>query len=687
MVGVDTIYSNGKRWMLHAAFGVLACSFVLAQTGSRTSWGGYGALTLNQHSADFRSFPGVPNCCPSFQSGSGTGIAVGALGRLPIGGALRAELRLGYTTLGGTLTRLENTVVSGGIPGQFEHRVDASLSALTLEPMIGMRLAGPLHAYVGTRIGVVSTARFSQKETIIEPASGTFPNGSRVQNVVTDAAIPNTLPVTVAAVAGVQADLPLNAASTLLLVPEISYAYNPTSVVDQLSWNVHQLRIGASIVWAPSTAPAVQPAQQDDLRPSVDTSVVVWTNSDNGTVKTEPQKEASVQATMTVTGVEADGTETSNFVIRAEEFASVMMTPLLNYVFFDDGEASLPQRYSRIRADETSGFREERVNDPDRLPTYYHVLNIVGSRLRRSPEATITLVGCNADVGVEEGNTELSLRRAQQVRQYLIDVWGIAEGRMRLEQRNLPQKAALSKTPEAAQENRRVEIISSDDSILMPIISRDTVRTVTPPALRMRPMVIADRAVARWQVSIQQSDTMLKTFSGIGAVPDVLDWNVQQESSSQPRRDAPLDYRLDVEDTEGRRAVVNGQLPLRLITVTKKRAESIADKEIDRFSLILFDIRSAELSQTNRAIVDLIKPYIRPSSAVTLTGLTDRLGNASSNRALAESRARNTARSLGVAGRAVIRSSGNATTYAPDLPEGRLYTRTVDVVVETPVQP
>ncbi|MEY3386755.1 MAG: hypothetical protein RIR53_1566 [Bacteroidota bacterium] len=686
------MYSNGKRWMLHAAFCVLACSFVLAQTGSRTSWGGYGALTLNQHSADFRSFPGVPNCCPLFQSGSGTGMAFGALGRLPLSSALRAELRLGYTTLGGTLTRLENTVVSGGIPGQFEHRVDASLSALTLEPMIGIRLAGPLHAYIGTRIGVVSTARFSQKETIIEPLRGTFPNGSRVQNVVTDAAIPNTLPVTVAAVAGVQADLPLNAASTLLLVPEISYAYNPTSVVDQLSWNVHQLRIGASIVWAPSTVPVAEPVQQvrqqeDDQRPRVDTAVVASSKPDDGTAGTEPKSAASLTLTMSVSGVESDGTELSDFVIRTEEFASVMMTPLLNYVFFDEGEASLPSRYSRITSDETSTFREELINSADRLPTYYQVLNIIGSRLRRSSVATITLVGCNADVGIEYGNTDLSMRRALQVRQYLNDVWGIAEGRMILQQRNLPEKAALSKVPGAAQENRRVEIIASDPSILTPIISRDTLRTISPPSVRMRPAVIADHAIARWQIRILQSDVTLKTFSGTGAVPNVLDWHVQQESSTQPRRDAPLDYQLEAEDTEGHRASVRGQLPVRLITVSKKRTESIADKEIDRFSLILFDIRSSELSQANKSVIDLIRPYIRQTSTVTLTGLTDRLGNASQNETLAESRARSVAKSLGVVNIGIIRANGNAATYAPDLPEGRLYTRTVDVIVETPVQP
>jgi outer membrane protein OmpA-like peptidoglycan-associated protein len=132
---------------------------------------------------------------------------------------------------------------------------------------------------------------------------------------------------------------------------------------------------------------------------------------------------------------------------------------------------------------------------------------------------------------------------------------------------------------------------------------------------------------------------------------------------------------------------VTGQLPTRLITITQKRSERIADKEIDRFSLILFDVRSAEVSAANQDIIDLIKPFIRPTSKVMLTGLTDRLGNATQNQILALNRARNVAAYMGVTDASDVRGTGNATTFAPDLPEGRLYTRTVDVVVETPVQP
>ena len=39
-------------------------------------YGIYGNVGLISHSADFRAFPGVPNCCPKFQSGTGVPMAL-----------------------------------------------------------------------------------------------------------------------------------------------------------------------------------------------------------------------------------------------------------------------------------------------------------------------------------------------------------------------------------------------------------------------------------------------------------------------------------------------------------------------------------------------------------------------------------------------------------------------------------
>lgn len=697
---------------------LLAMAPSVGTAQDRYAVGLLGAYAGTIHRADFRSFPGVPNCCPAFESGFGSGLSFALLGQLPIADALRVELRLGYTGLSGTLLRSERTTVSGNQPGVFEHTVDASLAAITVEPVVAYNLIADLHGFVGAHMGVVTTSLFDQQEELVEPSTGTFPGGARIRNEVLGADIPDAAALRIGLMAGLQWDLPMNTTKTLRFVPEVSYTLGLTSVVGPLSWNVDQLRIGASVVWTPdrqaeparpaepirrirenrlvdTTTIAVAPSEAgftpgvEEVTETIDESgtEVLVTRTIRRTDTLRAVRRSSITAAITASGVNADGSESPSFVIDVEEFASVMMNPLLSYVFFDEGQSGLPARYHRIDQSQTASFREDNVNSAEKLPTYYHLLNIVGSRLRTTSNATITLVGCNADVGSEASNIKLSTQRAEEVRGYLLDVWGISPQRIRLQSRNLPEKAANSQSPDGAQENRRVELLSDDLSIVAPVITRDTVRSISPPSVRIRPSVKADRPIARWSVTLQQGDGMLKTFEGSGTPPGLLDWNVQQEQSTHPRSDQPITYRLDVVDDDGNRVEASGVLDVKLLTITRKRTERMADKEIDRFSLILFDVRSADLSASNAAIVDLIKPYVRPSSTVTLTGLTDRLGNVAQNQVLAEDRARTAARALGVASTGIIRGVGNAKTYAPELPEGRLYTRTVDIVIETPVAP
>ncbi|MBK7987268.1 MAG: OmpA family protein [Ignavibacteria bacterium] len=112
----------------------------------------------------------------------------------------------------------------------------------------------------------------------------------------------------------------------------------------------------------------------------------------------------------------------------------------------------------------------------------------------------------------------------------------------------------------------------------------------------------------------------------------------------------------------------------------------MADKEINRFGLILFDIRSTDINENNKPIIGMIKKMIQPNSTVKIIGFTDQSGDPALNKVLAEKRAKTTARALGIPENSpMIEANGNSTTYDPSLPEGRLYTRTVDVIIETPI--
>jgi outer membrane protein OmpA-like peptidoglycan-associated protein len=434
------------------------------------------AITISiPNKADFRSFPGVPSCCPLYQDGSGSGFTAGLLYELPLADQFRLALRAGYSSRSGTMKRTENTTVAGNIPGIFEHQVDASISDIGIEPLLQYNPFASLWLNLGGRMAFVSTKNFSQKETIVSPANGIFPSGSSRRNVVSDQEIPDGSSLYAAVVGGISYDLPLNVKNTLILAPEVLYSLGITPVVSGLTWSSNSLRVGIALKYSP--LPSKEPVQRFDKKQIIDTvrkeSVIAVSSVVQGKelftstsqeigdviVTTEtmrrtdtllvpqkaqtttpniPQKQVALSATVSASGVESDGTETATVKLEVEEFASVLMTPLLNYIFFDDNSSTLPSRYKQLDEKGIERFREEKVNNPNRLSTYYQILNIIGKRMRQNPDATVTLIGCNADIGAEKGNLALSKQRAEAVKEYIVSKWNVPESQFKIETRNLP---------------------------------------------------------------------------------------------------------------------------------------------------------------------------------------------------------------------------------------------------------
>lgn len=122
------------------------------------------------------------------------------------------------------------------------------------------------------------------------------------------------------------------------------------------------------------------------------------------------------------------------------------------------------------------------------------------------------------------------------------------------------------------------------------------------------------------------------------------------------------------------------------ITIRKKQKNRLGDKKIDRYSLILFEFNSTELSEKNIEIANFIKQNIQPDSRVLITGYTDNIGDADYNRKLSRSRAEKLSDILGT-DKAFVRGLGESEEiYDQSIPEGRFYSRTVEVEIETPIK-
>ena len=202
--------------------------------------------------------------------------------------------------------------------------------------------------------------------------------------------------------------------------------------------------------------------------------------------------------------------------LTIEEIKTLDSSPMLGHIYFPDGSSEIPPQYVRFTGPgKTTDFDPQQLRGT--LEKYYQVLNIVGKRLIDHPEATITLVGCNANTGTERGNTTLSTQRAEAVRNYLQQVWNITSERIAIEARNLPETPSSRRLKEGQEENRRVEIHSTDPAILSPIPSIYYEAQTDTPALTVRPSEVSPSDIARWKITAANAGGNLAEVTGEGA--------------------------------------------------------------------------------------------------------------------------------------------------------------------------
>jgi outer membrane protein OmpA-like peptidoglycan-associated protein len=690
-----------------------------------TKYGFYGGFNYNQHKADFYKLEGIPNCCPAFESGNGLGFNIGILYEHSLSNDFWIGGRIGLMTLGGDLTRNETTTLildSGFVDGIFEHKLSGKFMNLGFEPTIIYNPFGGLLLSAGARFGVNISKNYEQVETIINPiGSVTFMDSlgndthDRTRNKFTGE-IPNAVTFQMAVLGSINYELPLNKTGSLRLVPELSYYFPLSELVTNTDWKVSSIRAGIALKFVPIPKPMPKPIFKKEIfidtikiendlitenkfKSGEDKISSATVETDNEIITTETvkrtdtifiKKEYKLDGSITAVGVDSLGKEIPNPVFKVEEFISNRLDPLLNYVFFENNSSELPSRYIALKISQTNKFQIDSLFRETTLDIYYHILNIIGKRLTDIPSANITLVGCNSDLGDEKGNINLSQKRAETVRDYLINIWNISSNRIKLENRNLPAKASTPiDEPDKIQENRRVEIYSDNYQILKPIFIEKIDRTANPPIVRFKAVATSKAGLKSWMIKSYQNTDKENQFkhSGDSEIPSKIDWELENFQKIIPKSPEPIIYSLELNDKKGNKKIIdNKTLPIEVITIQKKRIERQGDFEIERFSLILFDFDKATIDGSNQKIIDFISSRVKTESEIEISGYTDRTGDADYNKKLSERRALATTASLKRKDAVASGIGEEKLLYNNDIPEGRFYCRTVNIIVKTKVK-
>lgn len=370
--------------------------------------------------------------------------------------------------------------------------------------------------------------------------------------------------------------------------------------------------------------------------------------------------------------------------------------PLLNSIFFEEGSSVIPDRYIPLSNDYISSFNDTTIAGGT-LDKYYHVLNIYGFRLKQHPDTKITLVGCNDNItDKEKGNLELSKARATAVYNYLRDVWGISEDRMKIESRNFPEVKSNPKDSLGLQENRRVEVRCDDWRIMKPVFEVDPKTFPQPVTMEfITTNGIADDIIASKRIEITRNGQSWNNLSNLATKTNSFEYNWKNTSGKYPvvPDNAPYVAQLIVTTKSGAECKSDPiEIPVYHATTSDRKIVTGADSTQENYSLILFPFNSADAGPLNERIMnDYVYGRVYPTSNIQVIGHTDIIGLYETNKKLSEKRAGTVYNGINKVSK---RKYGNLDRsgvgednplYNNDLPEGRFYNRTVQVLIQTPL--
>ncbi|HET7152378.1 MAG TPA: OmpA family protein [Candidatus Kapabacteria bacterium] len=382
-----------------------------------------------------------------------------------------------------------------------------------------------------------------------------------------------------------------------------------------------------------------------------------------------------------------------------EEIHTRNLYPLLQFIFFDDGSTSFASRYKIFTSpSDTVGFDENKVPGGT-LEKYYQGLNIIGKRLRQFPDATVTIYGASNQITEGEKKEGIGEQRAKLIYNYFTSIWGIDAKRMTVQGLKLPRHPSNQKDTLGQVENRNVEIAIDDAhewDILKPVLQEGVTYSPDPSFTKFRMFNgINDENVDHREILLTRGGESWNQMTNVGTADTMsgsYDWK-DKAHDTLPLDENPFVCVMNVYGKDGIKRVSNyDTIKVKQITSAVQAAQHLAGREIETYNLILFKFDSPEAGPKNERILsEYIFDRVKPQSDVKITGYTDIIGHADRNKTLSGQRAQTAYSSI------KEKTSGNYASmtsegvgssqplYPNELPEGRFYNRTVQIVIETPL--
>jgi len=645
-----------------------SCAVAVAQPPSIGVKGGYQYIW---NTSSIAIIPGSDDC-GNFTNGTASGFFAGLTGEYALfGGLIEASGALVFSSRPAQLTTMSNDnfevldpATNSYVPLRRQHRFQSTLGYVNVE--VGLRIKPltwlPVYLRVAADAGnPLVGSNYTQSEEIVEPSAVLFPGG--VKRRSTGSGEFPGLGTSYGAIGSIGAEIPWM--ENVTICPEVGYRHGLNSVTSTDTWKQSMLMAGIQVRYTfNEAAPVAVPRHEEPSMPP----------------SPPPTASAKEPAPVMIASI-------STTPLELRETVVTQTFPLLPYLFFDSTSATLRERYTSNEP--TDGFNEQAL-PKQTLPIYYRMLDVIGRRMVDNPGATLTVTGTTdgRELPAVDERKKLAERRAQNVISYLTSRWGLATSRFVLRTLDKPALVSSDRYIEGWEENRRVELASSEPTVMGPVVhTRFNEYIPVQPRHEFTTSVRNPERARSWNLDVGRARTSVATRGGDGLAPERIVFDLDQSMTDKlgpvVNPVDTLDARLAVTQQDGTMVDASTRFPL---------IKTVSNYEVSRLSLIVFDFDQSVISEQNREMMKrVIAASARPNSTATIKGTTDRLGELSHNMELSQSRARAVQQYLASVAPQVrldqVTGVGPSDLpYDNNLPEGRYYCRTVSLTITTPLR-
>ncbi len=427
----------------------------------------------------------------------------------------------------------------GTYDATIEHNLLVRFATVFVEPFLRYQVESWLAVEGGIPLHLSSASYYEQRMRFSDPVGQQFVDGSTEIEVGTGP-IPRLSVLVPTLQFAAEGLIPLRRGRTLFLTPRVSALIPLTPWESASGMRTFTAMVGVGIRYRFADGTGFDDGIRRDtivvrdtvtiLSDLVETDTVVYVGEVAQEFPSEelvnvliryryqrliPKPPAVLKVALRAAFEEGDGAIIGGTTVRVHAVRRTRRLPVLPLVAFQPTEQSLPDRYVQLTASEANEWREERIFQDTVVHWQYHILNVLGSRMRALPSTTMQIV--SYDDGTADGAI-LNAQRTTSIRSYLTRVFGVD-----------PQRVPVTTLRGKPSEKPWVVFVDPTRRLLRPMAITDTIIEVQIPKLRITPDVVSERGIRTWILTATSGNDTLYNQRGEGQLPKQLFWDMSTD--------------------------------------------------------------------------------------------------------------------------------------------------------------